>query len=130
MEPPPKRRLSQVRGLNSCYFPMIFTNTASGAGRRDSQDLLPRPKVESPVRDCHHHLAAHHLSFQVGVAVVLAGAVVAIAADRLVRCQLFQPLLVIGVQAPLVVVDEHAGGDMHGVYKGQHIILHMPLSFR
>jgi hypothetical protein len=65
----------------------------------------------------------------VGVAVVLAGPVVAVAADRLVRGQLLQPVLIVGVQTPLIVVDEHAACDMHGVYKGQHVFLHMPLSF-
>ena len=34
------------------------------------KDLLPRAKVQPPVRDRHDHLAAHHLSLQVGVAVV------------------------------------------------------------
>jgi hypothetical protein len=91
--------------------------------------LLPRAKVEPPIGDCHDDLAAHHLALQVGVAVVLAGAVVAVAADGFVGCQFLQPLLVIGVQAPLVVVDKHAGGDMHSVYKGQCVISHMPLSF-
>jgi hypothetical protein len=41
----------------------------------------------------------------------------------------WQMARVIGVQAPFIVVDEYAGGDMHGVYKGQHVLLHMPLSF-
>ncbi len=33
--------------------------------------------------------------------------------------QLFQPLLVVVVQAGLVVVDEDAGGDVHGVDQHQ-----------
>jgi hypothetical protein len=46
----------------------------------------------------------------------IAGAVVAVAADRFVGGQLLQPLLVIGVQAPLVIVDKHARGDMGNEY--------------
>ena len=64
------------------------------------KDLPPRAKdfdelsrvVQPPVGDRHDDLAAHHLSLQMGVAVVpstplrtgLAGAIVAVAADRLV----------------------------------------------
>jgi hypothetical protein len=52
--------------------------------RTAPKDLLSRAKVEPPVGDHHNHLAAHHLTFQVGIAVVLAGVVVAVASDRLV----------------------------------------------
>jgi len=40
----------------------------------------------------------------VSVAVAVAGAVVAVAADRFVRGQLFQPLVIVLVQAALIVV--------------------------
>jgi len=39
-----------------------------------------RAKVQPPICDCYNYLAAHHLSLQMGVAVVLAGQVVAVAA--------------------------------------------------
>jgi hypothetical protein len=32
------------------------------------KDQLPRAKVEPPVGDCHHHLAAHDLPLEMGVA--------------------------------------------------------------
>jgi hypothetical protein len=41
----------------------------------------------------------------------LGGAAVTVAADRFVGGQFLQPVLVIGVQAPFIVVDGHAGGD-------------------
>jgi hypothetical protein len=46
----------------------------------------------------------------VRVAVVLAGAVVAIMADRFMRSQAFQPVLVVRVQAGFVVVNENRRG--------------------
>ncbi len=55
------------------------------------EDLLPRAKVELSVRDRHHHLTAHDLALQVRVAVVLPGAVMAVAGDRFMRGQSFEP---------------------------------------
>jgi hypothetical protein len=63
-----------------------------------------------------------------GISVILAGAAVAILIDRLVRRQFLQPVVVILVQAAFVVVDEHAGCDMHGVDQGQNLLSHIPLS--
>ena len=60
--------------------------------------LLPRPEVQPPVGDGHHHLAAHDLPLQVGIGVVLAGLVVLPAAAGVGR-QLFQPLVEVLVQA-------------------------------
>ena len=53
------------------------------------------------------------------VGIVFAGVVVLVLRQRLVRRQLLQPLLVILVQAPLVVVDEHRRGDVHRVHQHQ-----------
>ena len=66
--------------------------------------------------------------FMMRVGVVFAGAVVVIACDRLVGRELFEPLVVVLVQAALVVVDEHAGRDVHGVH--QHSPSRTPLSRR
>src|SRR5271167_122398 len=44
--------------------------------------LLPRPEIQPPGGDRHDDLAAHDLPLHVGVGVVLAGAVVAIAVGR------------------------------------------------
>ena len=43
-------------------------------------DLLPGPEVELSARDGHDHFAPHDLPLQVGVTVVLARPVVAVAA--------------------------------------------------
>ena len=50
-----------------------------------------------------------------GIGIVLAGSVMAVARNGLVRANLFEPGVVIGVQPPLVVVDENGRGDVHGV---------------
>ncbi len=61
------------------------------------------------------------MALEVGVVIIFAGAVVAIAADGLVRGQSFQPIFIVLVQAALIVVDEHAGRDMHGVYQAHYL---------
>jgi hypothetical protein len=50
------------------------------------------------------------------------------------RSQPLQPLLIVRVEAPLVVVDENAGRDvrqystLHGIYKDQRPLCRIPLS--
>ena len=83
------------------------------------EDPFPGSEVELAARDGDDDLAAHDLTLEVGIAVVLAGQVVAVGRERFVRGELFEPALVVGVQARLVVVDEDAGGDVHGVDQAQ-----------
>src|SRR5262249_558753 len=65
------------------------------------EDLLPRAEVQLALRDRHDDLTAHDLPLQVGVGVVLAGAVVVVHAGvRVERGQPLQPLLVVPVQRP------------------------------
>jgi hypothetical protein len=45
-----------------------------------------------------------------------------------VGCQFFEPIVVILVQSAFVIVDEHAGSDMHRRTKGQNRFPHIPLS--
>ena len=49
------------------------------------ENLLPRAKVQTAVCNRHDDLAPHDLPLQMGVAVVLAGAVMTVAADGIVR---------------------------------------------
>ena len=51
------------------------------------ENLLPGAEIQPPVGYRHDHLPAHNLALEVGVAVVLAGAVVAVAGDRRVGGQ-------------------------------------------
>jgi len=75
-------------------------------------DLLPGAEIELAVGDGGGDLPAHDLALEVGVAVVLAGAVVAVLRDRLVRGELFEPVVVVLDQAALRVVDVDAGRYM------------------
>ena len=84
------------------------------------KNVFPWAEVELAVGDGDDDFSAHDLSFVVGVGVVFSGAVVEVA--PLVRVaagvegdQFFEPAFVVGVQAGFVVVDEDAGGDVHGV---------------
>ena len=49
------------------------------------------------------------------VGVVLASVVVPVSVDRFVRGDPLQPFLVVVMQTAFVVIDEHGGGDVHGV---------------
>ena len=86
------------------------------------EDLFPRAEVEATTGNGHDHLAPHDLTLQMGVAVILAGLVVTIPYDRFVRCQALQPLLVIGVQSWLVIIDEDAGSDVHRVDQTEPLV--------
>jgi hypothetical protein len=92
------------------------------------KDLLPGAEIEATIGDRHHHFSPHDLPLEVCVAVVLAGAVVPVAPDRLVGGQFFQPVVVILVQAAFVVVDEHRRGDVHGVDQDQSLLYAIPQS--
>jgi hypothetical protein len=43
--------------------------------------------------------------------------------------QLFEPHLVVVVQAALVVIDKHTRRNVHSRYKGQYPLFHIPLSY-
>ena len=106
---------------------MISTRFARLAVELAVEDLFPRAEVELAVGDGDDDLAAHDLAFHVGVGVVFAGAVVMVARGRRIEGgELLQPLLVVFVQPRLVVVDEHAGGDVHGVH--QEYLVTVPIS--
>jgi hypothetical protein len=79
------------------------------------KNLLPRTKVEFTRRDCDYNLPPHDLALHMGIGIVLAGSVVTVARDWLMRCQPFQPSFVVGVQSPLIIVDKNGCGNVHGI---------------
>ena len=79
------------------------------------EDLLPGTEVQLTAGDRDDYLTAHDLPLQMGVSVVLAGAVVAIMADGLVRSQPLQPILIVLMEATFIIVDEHRSGYVHSV---------------
>lgn len=96
------------------------------------KDVLPRAEMELAVSDRYNDLPTHDLSFQVGIGVIFK-AIVLILAVRFLRGQLFQPDLIVVVQARFVVVNEHAGGNVHSRTEHKAVlyaaILHQPLDF-
>ena len=80
--------------------------------------MFPRSKVQLALGDGGHHLAAHDRALEVRVRIVFI-AVVPVAGIGLFGRQALEPFLKIRVQAALVVVDEYAGGDVHGVHQAQ-----------
>ena len=78
------------------------------------EDVFPRPQVQLAVCDGDHDLPAHDLPFHVAVGIVFI-AVVAILAVGFFRSELFQPHLVIMMQAGFIIVDKDRCGNMHSV---------------
>ena len=104
------------------------------------EDLLPRAQVEPALGHRHDHLVVDEQVLEVGVAVVLAAAVVAVVAGigqqlaghvvgRLLparRRDLVEPLHHVLVQAGLVVVDPDRGGDVHRGDERQALVRRPP----
>jgi hypothetical protein len=63
------------------------------------KNLLPGTEVEFARRNCDHDLPPHDLAFHMGVSVVLASSVVAVARNGFMRGEPFEPRGVIGVQS-------------------------------
>ncbi len=76
-----------------------------------------RPSDASPAKCMPIAAIYPWLFLQCAIGVVFAGIVVAILADRLVRCQLLQPSIIVLAQAGFIVVDEHRCRDAHGIYR-------------
>lgn len=91
------------------------------------EDVFPGAEMQFAVGDGDHDLASHDLSFVVRVGVVFPGSIVEVAArrgigSRVERDEVLQPTFVVGVKPGLVVVDENAGGDVHGVHQHQTVL--------
>jgi hypothetical protein len=81
---------------------MILINTplAATAFKLAIKNLLPGTKVEFACGNCGYDLPPHDLAFHVGVSVVLARSVMAVARNGLMWREPFEPRVVIGVQPP------------------------------
>ena len=119
--------------------------------RLASKDPLPGTKVQPAVGNRHHHGFAWRPMTRnscelrsasggrqrcslVPLGMNLAGAVVPPAsgsamAGRREGGQPLQPFFVIGVQAPLVVIDKHRCGNVHCVHKDQCPLCGIPHSY-
>ena len=96
------------------------------------KDLLPRTEVEPAFRNGDDDFAAHDLTLDMGIAVILAGLVMLIRC--LVRSQALQKRIVVPQQSGLIIVDIDTGRDMHGVDQDQSFphaaLLHHRLDLR
>ena len=81
------------------------------------EDLFPRPEIELPVGDRDNDFTAHHLAFDMSIGIVLAGVVVPVLADWIVRDQTFEKVVVVFKQTGFIVIDIHARADMHRIHK-------------
>ncbi len=85
------------------------------------EDPLPRPEVQSPFRHCDYDFAPLDLSFDVRVGIIFPGVVVPVLVQRLVRCHLLRPRVIVVMQSSLVVIDEHQGSNTEGVGEARTI---------
>jgi hypothetical protein len=82
------------------------------------KNLLPGPEVELPIAHSHHDLASHDHSLEMSVGIVLS-AIVSVLRVRVLGGQFFQPLFKVAVEPLFVVVNEHAGRNVHGIDETQ-----------
>ena len=108
------------RALSPFFKPWLFANNldedafVSAAVELGVEDLFPRAEVEFAFGDGDDNFAAENLAFEMGVAVVFAGIVMAVFFD-IVGSYLFEEFIKILDQAALVVIDVDAGGDVHRI---------------
>ena len=76
---------------------------------------LPRAEIELAAGYRHNDFPSHDLPLQMRVAVVLAGEIVPVLADRLMWRKFFEPAFVVVVKARFVVVNEHTRRYVHGI---------------
>ena len=108
--------LRQITKADSLFPDQLDQNSFSATSVELAiENLLPRPKIETALGDGHDDFTAHHLSFEVGVAVVLAGLIVPVPTERCVGGKFFKPAPEILMQSPFVIIDEDGCGDVHGV---------------
>ena len=79
------------------------------------ENLFPRAEIQFALSDCDDDFSAHDLPLQMGVGVVFAGPIVAIAGGRRMRSQFLQPHLVVVMESWFIVINEHGRSDVHGV---------------
>ena len=79
------------------------------------ENLFPGSEIQFAFGDRDNNFAAHDLTFEMSIGVVFAGAVVLISVGGSVRCEFFQPDLVVVMKTWFVVINEYRGCNVHGV---------------
>jgi len=107
--------------LGRSLFPNDFyQNTlASAPVELAVRYLLPRAEVQFAVCYYDDYLSPHHLPLHRCIGIIFPSTAVPILPDRFVRCELFQPNLVVVVQSALVIVNENGCRNMHRANKSK-----------
>ena len=84
------------------------------------KNLLPRTTIEFAIRNGDDHLAAHQLPLDMSIAVVFASLVVTI--GRFMRGKTFQKVVIVTQQSLLVIIDIHAGRNVHRIDEHQSLL--------
>jgi len=83
------------------------------------KDLLPGSEVEFAAGDGDDDFAPHDLALDVRIGIILAGIVVPILFDGLVRDKALEKIVVVFEKAWLVIIDIYACADMHRIDQTQ-----------
>ena len=107
-DPPPT---PPCQGGGSCQKPVLSDDLDQHALPPSAvelavEDLLPRAEIQLPIHYRYHHLPPHHLAFQVRIGIILTGAVVPVLVNRLMRCESFQPNLIVMVETTFDKIDQ------------------------
>src|SRR5208337_1546293 len=97
-EPNSNARRGRQKDSGARLFARRKSPSRSTATPREPSRRRPAREVEFSRRNRDHDLPPHDLPFHMGIGVVLASSVVAVARNRLVRRKPFEPVVVIGVQ--------------------------------
>jgi hypothetical protein len=79
------------------------------------KNLFPRAKIQPAVRDGDNDFPSHHLPLNVSISIVFPCVIVAIYV--VMRGDPLQETVIILQQSLFIVIDVHAGRDVHGVHQ-------------
>ena len=86
------------------------------------ENLFPRAKIKPAFRHGDHHFAAHYLAFEMRIPVVFSGPVVLVLGNGLVRCQPFEPSLIILMKTRPQSTIKKSSGIFLGITREVFII--------
>ncbi len=70
------------------------------------ENLLPRAEIETALGNCDNNFSPHDLTFQVRIAVILAGLIVAVATQRRMGREFLKPPSEILMESALIIINE------------------------
>jgi hypothetical protein len=85
------------------------------------ENPFPGTEIQPTIGNGYNHFPTHDLPFHVGIGIILTN-IVMILGYRFMGRQFLQPDIVIVVQAALIVINENAGCDVHGIDQYQPLL--------